>query len=439
MAKSSRVWHPNTQMSEWDKFDKITNAKGMYLYDSRGRKYIDAVASMWCNVWGHSKPELVSAIKAQSSKLQHSALFNLTNEPVELLADKLVNQSPNMAHVFFSDNGSTSMEIAAKMAIQYCSNMGESRTKIASLKGGYHGDTFGSMSLGYMPDFFAPYKGKLFGVTQLPAPDTYRTAGLGVEGNLHACLDKIERSISANSDSMAALVMESGAQMAAGARIYPPKFQQDVSKICSRYNVLLVLDEVATGFGRLGHMAEYKHQKSRPDIVSYGKMMTGGYLTMGATLASKKIYNSFLGKYGDQKHLFHGHTFTGNPLAAAVACKNIQLYKKEHLLDKVKITSKRLKSHADLFYKIKEVGDVRVAGLLMGIEMVSDRRAKTPLHTKGVSINKIVFDEGKKNGIYLRTLGNVVMLVPPLAISKNTLDTLVQKTEKTIRAIVKKL
>ena len=426
-------------MSEWSGFDKITNAKGMYLYDSRGRKYIDGVASMWCNVWGHSKSELVSAIKTQSSKLQHSPMFNLTNEPTELLAKLLVNQSPGMSHVFFSDNGSTSMEIAAKMAMQYWSNIGEPRTKIASLKGGYHGDTFGSMSLGYVPDFFAPYKTKLFDVMQLPSPDTYRTAGLGIEGNLHACLDKIEKSISKNSDSMAALVMESGAQMAAGARIYPPKFQRDVSKICSRHNVLLVLDEVATGFGRLGHMAEYTHQKSRPDIVSYGKMMTGGYLTMGATLSSKKIYNSFLGKYDEHKHLFHGHTFTGNPLAAAVACKNIQLYKKERLLEKVARISKRLKSHADLFYNIENVGDVRTGGLLMGIEMVSDRRTKIPIRAKGTSINKIVFDEGRKNGIYLRTLGNVVMLVPPLAISKSVLDTLVEKTEKTIRAVVQKL
>ena len=426
-------------MSEWGGFDKITNAKGMYLYDSRGRKYIDGVASMWCNVWGHSKPELVSAIKTQSSKLQHSPMFNLTNEPVELLAEYLVNQSPGMAHVFFSDNGSTSMEIAAKMAIQYWSNIKEPKSKIASLKGGYHGDTFGAMSMGYVPGFFAPYKTKLFSVTQLPAPDTYRTAGLSIEGNLHACLEKIEQTISKNSESMAALIMESGAQMAAGARIYPPKFQREVSKICSRHNVLLVLDEVATGFGRLGHMAEYKHQKSKPDIVSYGKMMTGGYITMGATLSSKKIYNSFLGEYKEQKHLFHGHTFTGNPLAAAVACKNIQLYKKERLLEKVARTSERLNSHADLFYKIENVGDVRTAGLLMGIELVSDRRTKTPLYTRGTSINKIVFDEGRKNGIYLRTLGNVVMLVPPLAISKSILDTLVEKTEKTIRAVVKKL
>ena len=204
-------------------------------------------------------------------------------------------------------------------------------------------------------------------------------------------------------------------------------------------HVLLVLDEVATGFGRLGHMAEYTHQKSRPDIVSYGKMMTGGYLTMGATLSSKKIYNSFLGKYDEHKHLFHGHTFTGNPLAAAVACKNIQLYKKERLLEKVARISKRLKSHADLFYNIENVGDVRTGGLLMGIEMVSDRRTKIPIRAKGTSINKIVFDEGRKNGIYLRTLGNVVMLVPPLAISKSVLDTLVEKTEKTIRAVVQKL
>ncbi|MDI1495809.1 MAG: Aminotransferase class-III [Cenarchaeum symbiont of Oopsacas minuta] len=439
MVKNSHVWHPNTQMSEWGKFDKITSAKGMYLIDSNGRRYIDGVASMWCNVWGHSKIELVSAIKSQAAKLQHSSMFNLTNEPVELLAKNLIDQSPNMKYVFFSDNGSTSMEIAAKMAIQYWSNVGESKTKIVSLKNGYHGDTFGSMSLGYVPDFFSPYKTKLFDVTRVPSPDTYRTAGYDVEGNLQMCLEKTEQTISKNSDSIAALVMESGAQMAAGARIYPSKFQHEISKICTRHNILLVLDEVATGFGRLGHMAEYTHQQSRPDIVSYGKMMTGGYLTMGATLSSKKIYESFLGKFTEHKHLFHGHTFTGNPLAAAVACKNIQLYKKEHLLEKVSRMSKILKSYTDEFYKIDAVGDVRSSGLLMGIELVSDKSKKTPICAKNTSINKIVFEEGKKHGIYLRTLGNVVMLVPPLAIPKEVLDDLVMKTRETIQAVVQKI
>ena len=423
-------------MSEWDSFDKITQAKGMWLIDSKGNKMLDGVASMWCNVWGHSHPQLIRAIVNQSNKLQHSSMFNLTNEPAEKLAEKLITISPGMNKVFFSDNGSSAMEISFKMALQFWNNAGEKKTKIAALENGYHGDTFGAMAVGYVPQFFNKFKKHLFSTIQIPVPNKYRTPrGFSYSDYQDFCLDKIENTFAKNQD-IAAFVMESGAQVAGGVVIYPKNFQKKISKICKKHNVLFILDEIATGFGRLGSMIQYNEQNSVPDIVSFGKMMTGGYLTMAATLTSKKIFNSFLGEFNEWKHLFHGHTYTGNPISAAVACENLKMYQEKNLINKIQKTSKVFENFYDEILKIESVGDVRHKGMLMGIELVSDQKKKTPIRPKK-SINKIFFEEGKKNKIYLRTLGNIVMLVPPLAISEKELGLLLQKTILTIKSAQK--
>jgi adenosylmethionine-8-amino-7-oxononanoate aminotransferase len=426
-------------MKEWKTFDKIIEGKGMWLIDSKGNKMLDAVASMWCNVWGHSKPELVKAITDQSKKLQHSSMFNLTNEPSEKLAKNLIKISPGMHKVFFSDNGSTAMEIAFKLALQYWHNINEKKkTKIITLENGYHGDTFGAMAVGYVPEFFGKFKKQLFSTIQVPVPNNYRLPkGHSFLEYQNFCLDKIEQYMK-NDDKIAAFVMESGAQVAGGVVIFPDGFQRKIGQLCKKHNVLFVLDEVATGFGRLGSMSEYTKQKSIPDIVAYGKMLTGGYLTMAATLANKKIYDSFLGEFNRWKHLFHGHTFTGNPIAAAVANENLRLYQKNKLIKKIQKTSKIFEKHYNEISKIDIVGDIRHRGMLMGIELVKDKKKKTSIHPKK-SINKIFYEEGKKNGIYLRTLGNIVMLVPPLDISEYELNLLITKTISTIKGARKQV
>ncbi len=426
-------------MNEWEEFDKISKGKGIWLIDSKGNKIIDAVGSMWCNVWGHSNPQLINAITTQSKKIQHSSLFNLTNEPIEKLAKNLTRISPGMNKVFFSDNGSSAMEIAIKMALQYWSNIGETKkTQIATLENGYHGDTFGAMSVGYVPEFFGKFEKQLFSTIQFPVPNKYRVPnGITLVDYQNNCLDKIEKRFSKNND-IAVFIMESGAQMAGGVIIYPKEFQRKISKLCKKYNILFVLDEIATGFGRLGSMAQYEEQKSIPDIVAYGKMLTGGYLTMAATLANKKIYDSFSGEFYDWKHLFHGHTFTGNPIAASVANENIFMYEKYNLIKKIQKTSKIFSKYYQEILDIDIVGDIRHKGMLMGIELVSNKEKKIPIRTKK-SINKVFFEEGKKQGIYLRTLGNIVMLVPPLSIKENELDMLLSRTIKTIQAAKSKI
>ena len=441
MKSDSSVWHPNTQMSEWTTFPKIISAKGMWLYDSKGGKMLDGVASMWCNVWGHSKSELVSEIIKQTKIIQHTPLFNLTHPSAEKLSKKLLKFNPKMKSVFFSDNGSTAMEIAIKIALQYWHNVGENKkTNVATLENGYHGDTFGAMSVGYVPEFFSKFRSKLFSTIQFPVP---RTISSGTPKKTSSkeyeeyCLSKIEDKLEKD-NSIAAFVMESGAQMAGGVIIYPKNFQKKISQICKKNDVLFVLDEIATGFGRLGSMVEYQSQNSTPDIVSFGKMLTGGYQTFAATLTTKKINDSFLGKFSEFKHLFHGHTYTGNPTAAALSLKNIELYEKYRLIEKIQKTSAVFENRVNDISNLDMVGEIRHKGMVMGIELVQNKNSNKPLSSK-TSINKLVFDEGRKHQIYFRTLGNIIMLVPPLAISQKDLNFLIDGTISTIKSLSRKL
>jgi adenosylmethionine-8-amino-7-oxononanoate aminotransferase len=421
-------------MSEWDSFPNIVRGDGFWLIDSKGNRYLDGVASMWCNVWGHSKKELISTINRQAKKVIHSSLFNLTNDQAESLAKKLVGISPGMNRVFYSDNGSTAMEIAFKAALQYWQNIGQKdKTMFATLQNGYHGDTFGTMSVGFVPAFFSKFRKNLYKTIQIPFENTYRITN--PDEYYAQTIEKIETRLSKN-HNIAAFVMESGAQIAGGVHIYPQRFQSQISKICKKHNVLLILDEIATGFGRLGSLVEYVAQKSSPDIVAYGKMLTAGYLPMSATLVTKKIYDSFLGNYHQMKHLYHGHTFTGNPLACAVANQNLKLYQDTKLISKANKTAKHLEKRLEEFFDIDAVGDIRHKGMLAAIELVSDRAKKTPI-SFAKSTNKVIFDEAKKHKIYLRTLGNIVLLVPPLAISEKEMDFLVDATIKTIKNVSK--
>jgi len=295
------------------------------------------------------------------------------------------------------------------------------------------------MSVGYVPEFFSKFRSKLFSTTQFPVP---RTTSAGTNKKMSSkeyeeyCLSKIEDKLKKD-NSIAAFVMESGAQMAGGVIIYPKTFQKKISQICKKNDVLFVLDEIATGFGRLGSMVEYKSQNSIPDIVSFGKMLTGGYQTFAATLTTKKINDSFLGKFSEFKHLFHGHTYTGNPTAAALSLKNIELYEKYHLIEKIQKTSKVFENRINDISNLDIVGEIRHKGMVMGIDLVQNKNSNKPISSK-TSINKLVFEEGRKHQIYFRTLGNTIMLVPPLAISQKDLNFLIDGTICTIKSISRK-
>lgn len=427
-------------MKDWQDFDikVIKKAKGPWLIDSEGKKYLDGVASMWCNVWGHTRKEIVNAITDQVKKLQHSTLFGLANEPSISLAQMLVKHADGMSRVFYSDNGSTAVEVALKMALQYWRNLGKpSKNRFVALQNGYHGDTIGAMSVGYIEDFFVNYKKVLFSVQRAPSPYLYRRPGkMSEEEFVTHCIDSMERILKSNS-KVAAVIMESGAQLAGGAIIYPDGYQKEIKKLCTKYDTLFILDEIATGLGRLGSMVEYTKQHSIPDIVAFGKMLSAGYLPLAATLSTEEVYNAFLGEFDKHKHLFHGHTFTGNPIACATAIANLQLYKNEQLLENVRRKSQVIEKRLDEVEKNEIVGDVRHEGMMVGIELVNDKKSKRPCTVKGKRINYIVMQESLKRGIFLRPLGHIMLLVPPLAIPTKELNMLIDIAVEIIKHIQK--
>ena len=453
-ASASRVWHPNTQMAEWaGGFDEAVSVSGASLVLAGGRRLLDGAGSMWTNVWGRPPRALVDAMVRQAKRAPHLPLFNLTNRPAEELAARLVEDvAPGMHRAFFSDDGSTAMEAAAKMALAYAANRGEGgRTRIAALENGYHGDTLGAMSLCGVPSFSRRYAPLLFrGVRRLPSPDSAAPPpGMTAAERSRECLGRMREAFESD-PSIAALVMESGAQVAGGVVVYPDGFERGASDLCRKFGVTLVLDEVATGLGRLGSMAEHAAQGSAPRIVSYGKMLTGGCLPMAATLADRDVYESFLGEHGEGRHLFHGHTYTGNPMAAAAANANLDLYESEGLLARVRDSSAELERLLDkLVRPLGSAGTVRHKGLLAGIEVAAAAaaagpggrgrggagRKDAPAFRSGPSLNRIVYEEGRRRAVFLRTLGDMVMLVPPLAISASDLERLVLRTARVLEAV----
>ena len=417
------VWHPYTQMSDWQKWSKrvIVKGDGFRLVDDMGRKYLDGIASMWCNVWGHGQNKVVEAMTAQLKNLQHSTLFGLANGPSAELAEKLVDLAKGMDRVFYTDNGSTAIEVAIKMALQYWGNKGRaSKTELISLEHGYHGDTIGAMSVGYIENFFGAYKPLLTKVHRVPSPLLYNSQFENEKDIVDWCLEKTERLLKKCGRRSAALIMESGAQIAGGVIIYPTGYQRKVAKLCREYDVLLVLDEIATGFGRLGNMIEYLAQRSKPDIVCFGKALTAGYFPLAVTLATERIFNAFLGKYSDNRHLYHGHTFSGHPVGCAAALANIDLYKKRNLVQQINSNAKYIASRLREFSSSPVVADVRHKGLLAGIELARNSESIVMLKNKE-RVNYFIIKESLKLGVHLRPLGNIMMVIPPLAIGRKDL------------------
>lgn len=431
------VWHPYTQMKEWSEAQNIviSSGKGHYLIDENNSKYLDGISNMWCNVWGHNRREIINAMKRQLDNLPHSTLFGLVNEPSVMLAEKLIKIANGMGKVFYSDNGSTAMEVALKIAIQYWRNLGKiEKKKFICFNNGYHGDTSGCMSVGYVGSFFYPYKSLLFGTIRVDAPS------IGIKkirnDDPSQCLEQIEKVLKKHSKNSAAIVMESGAQIAGGVKIYPRNFQKNVSLLSKKYNVLLILDEVATGFGRLGNMIEYHAQDSDPDIVCFAKALTAGYFPLAVTLTKNKIYEKFLGAYSEKKHLFHGHTFAGQPVGCAAALTNLRLYDRFKLIKKINSKETLFQQLLKKFTEIDVVYDVRHKGFLAGIEIKLN--GKLAKYSKNGMLGAFIFSESLKRGVFIRTLGNIITIIPPLSISKKNLTEIVNTEYDIVNIINRK-
>ena len=426
-------------MKLWKNSDNITiqSGRSFSFVDSNERSYLDGISNMWCNVWGHDRTEIIDSMKNQLDTLPHSSLFGLVNEPSAKLAKRLVTIAKGMSKVFYTDNGSTAIEAALKIAIQYWNNKGNTQKKeFICLKNGYHGDTIGCMSVGYVDGYFSPYRSLLLKTIKVNSP-TIRHEKFGPE-DIEQYVDNIEYILKRKSPKISAMVMESGAQIAGGVKIYPNRFQKEISDLCKKYDVLLILDEIATGFGRLGNMIEYKAQRSEPDIVCFAKALTGGYFPLAVTLTTSKIFNEFLGDYWDKRQLFHGHTFTGHPVGCTAALTNLALYEKVNLIGKIRINSLILDRLLKSFAELEICYDIRNKGLLCGIEL---RKGNKPIKMiDKVPIGQYIAGQSLKKGVYLRTLGNLITIIPPLAIGKEDLtkivDTeyqIVEKNQQKIR------
>ena len=434
------LWHPFTQMQEWMGEEPciISGGDGNYLVDVHGRKYLDGVSSLWCNVHGHRKKELDDAIRDQLEKIAHSTFLGLSHVPGIQLAEKLIEIAPQgLKRAFYSDSGATAVEIALKMAVQYWQLKGEpQRTQIVSLAESYHGDTVGSMSLGYSETFHRFHRSLLFPVLRITPPHVFRYyQGMNEAAALDAAVQEAEQKLSENKDTLAALVMEPLMQGAAGMWNQPVGYVQALSDICRRYGILFVLDEVATGFGRTGKMFACEHAGVTPDILCLAKGITGGYLPLAATLTTEEIFSAFLGEYNEYKTFFHGHTYTGNPLGCAVAIASLDLFKQEGLLEKMPPRIDYLKNRLrEDFLPLAHVSDARQWGYMIGIELVQDK-ARRKNYASDQRIGHKVILEARKQSVMIRPLGDIIILMPPLGIGDGELATLLDVTYDCIRKV----
>jgi adenosylmethionine-8-amino-7-oxononanoate transaminase len=434
------VWHPFTQMAEYVKYEPIVieRGEGCWLIDTEGRRYLDAVGSIWCNVHGHNVKELNEALIEQVSKIAHSTLLGLANVPSILLAKKLVEITPDgLNHVFFSDDGSTAMEVALKMAYQYWQLKGEKRrTKFVKLQEAYHGDTIGSVSIGGIDLFHSMFRELMFETFKIPAPHPYRFEGSPEECKEFSLME-LKRILEERGEEIAAVVMEPLVQAAAGMIVHPEGFLKGVRELCDQYGVLLILDEVATGFGKTGKMFACEWEGVTPDIMAVSKGLTAGYMPLAATLSTDEIYQAFWGgDYGSGKTFFHGHTFTGNQLGCAVALKNIELFEEkgwpENLKEKIDYLYKRL--HEELS-ELKHVGNIRGRGFMVGIELVKDKKTKEGFSWRD-DVGRKVSRRIVEKGVFTRPLGPVLVIMPPLAISEEEIDFMVKTYREAILEVL---
>ncbi|MGG4493292.1 adenosylmethionine--8-amino-7-oxononanoate transaminase [Brevibacillus reuszeri] len=427
------LWHPFTQMKDYLAEDPliIARGEGVKLYDVNGRAYYDGFSSVWLNVHGHNVPQLNEAITRQLGQVAHSTLLGMANVPSILLAEQLVRIAPTgLTKVFYSDNGATAVEIALKMAFQYWQNRGiAGKHSFITMNNAYHGDTIGATSVGAIPLYHQVYKPLLFSPHIIPYPYPYRDGG--EKAAVANTLERLEKLLDQHSHEIAAMIVEPVVQGAGGMIIMPDGCLKKIAEMLQAYDVLLIADEVATGFGRTGKMFACEHDEVVPDIMAVAKGITGGYLPVAATLVKEKIYDAFYADYEEQKTFFHGHSFTGNPLGCAVALANLRLMEERGLVADVAEKAEELEGLLAPLAEQPHVGEIRSKGLMAGIELVRDKQTKES-YAWNDRIGVRVCQLAREKGLLTRPLGNVIVLIPPLASTIEELGEMVQILSESI-------
>lgn len=434
-SDKKHLWHPFTQMKQWNQNPQtvIESAKGFHLFDTEGNKYIDAFSSLWCNVHGHQVSAIDNAINAQMKMVSHSTLLGLAQNRSIELAEKLTSIVPNnLQKVFYSDSGATAVEIAIKIAYQYWANIGQNeRTNFISLKNAYHGDTIGSVSVGGMDLFHGKFRSLLFETYFAPTPNPYRYNGCA-DDCAQKTLDTIEHILKTKPNEIAAIVVEPLIQGAAGIIVHPSGFLKKVSDLAKKYNTLLIVDEVAMGFGKTGKMFACQHEDVSPDIMCLGKGITGGYLPLAATLTTNKIYDAFLGGIDEFKTFYHGHTYTGNALACAAALACLDLFEKNDVLSKMQPNIEMVSEYFKRFKQYDFIGDTRHVGFAGGIEIVKDKQTKMSFDYTDQIGAKVCYALRDK-GVMIRPLGDVIVFMPAVAMDSETLKELLETMDDVLK------
>jgi adenosylmethionine-8-amino-7-oxononanoate aminotransferase len=432
----AHVWHPFTQMEGWLSSEPlvIERGEGCWLIDADGRRYLDGVSSLWVTVHGHAVPEIDEAVAAQLGRISHSTLLGLANVPSIELAAEIVALAPaGLTKVFYSEAGACAVEIALKMAFGTWQHRGvAAKRTFACLDNGYHGDTLGAVSVGGIDAFHAAYRPLLFPTYRAPSPYCYRCPlGRAYPSCGIACLEPLEATLAAHAGEICAVIVEPLVQAAGGMITQPPGYLRRVRELCDTHDVLLIVDEVATGVGRTGTFFACEQEAVVPDILVAGKGLTGGYLPLAVTMTTQAVFDAFLGRPEEGRTFFHGHTYTGNPLACAAALANLDLMAKRDTLGGVRRSAEVLAGALKPLAQHPHVGEIRQRGLMVGIELVADRASRRPFDP-GLAMGARVVAAARQEGAIIRPLGDVVVLMPPLAIPAPELRALVGITATAI-------
>ncbi|WP_347488530.1 adenosylmethionine--8-amino-7-oxononanoate transaminase [Desulfoscipio sp. XC116] len=435
------IWHPCSQMKDYEELKPIIidHGKGVYLYDKDGKEYIDIVSSWWCNLLGHCNPKINEFIKIQLDKLEHVIFANFSHEPAITLCEQLMGIIPKGLSKFnFSDNGSAAVECALKMSFQYQYQTGHmQKTKFMCLSEGYHGETIGALSVGSMDLYAKIYKPMLMDTIRIEAPDCYRCSYDKSRDNCNCeCFEHAEKAFAEYGEETCAMIVEPLLQGSAGMRIYPPLYLKKLRALCNQYGVLLIADEIATGFGRTGKMFAFDHAGISPDIMCISKGLTGGYMPMAITITTDEIYDAFYADYSAGKAFMHSHTYSGNPLGCSAALAVQKILREDNIIETAVTRAKHLTNQLkQTLLDHPNVGEIRHIGLINAIELVADKHTKTGFDNN-LRMGYQIYKKALANGLILRPLGNVLYFNPPLIINEEEIDKAVDICASSISMII---
>ncbi len=435
------IWHPCSQMKDYEELRPIIidRGKGVYLYDKDGKEYIDIVSSWWCNLLGHCNPKINECIKNQLNRLEHVIFANFSHEPAITLCEQLIEViPPGLTKFNFSDNGSASVECALKMSFQYQYQTGHpEKTRFMCLTEGYHGETIGALSVGSMDLYAKIYRPMLMDTIHVKAPDCYRCPYGNCRDYCNAeCFVNAEKAFADHADETCAIIVEPLLQGGAGMRIYPAIYLKKLRALCDKYRVLLIADEIATGFGRTGKMFAFEHAGVSPDILCISKGLTGGYMPMAITITTNDIYEAFYADYNEGKAFMHSHTYSGNPLGCSAALAVQKILREEHILENAELRAKYLGDKLNgALSDHPHIGEIRHIGLINAMELVTDKNTKGEYDPK-LRIGYQIYKKALGKGLILRPLGNVLYFNPPLIINEEEIDKAVSICSESIKEVI---